>query len=72
VLLVVSVDPDVEGVPPATYSFPLDAMRGTVHPPTELEDRAYIVRAVTVDGTGMLSAPAVVELPRKVRARRRS
>jgi hypothetical protein len=72
VLLVVSIDAGVEGVPPATYSFPLEAMRGTVRPPTELDDRAYVVRAVTVDGTGMLSAAATAELPKKVKAKRRS
>jgi hypothetical protein len=63
VLLVVSLDPGAETAPPATYSFPLERLRGTVRPPATLEDRPYVVRAVTVDATGMLSPEASAELP---------
>jgi hypothetical protein len=63
VLLVVSLDPGAKAAPPATYSFPLERLRGTVRPPAELDDRAYVVRAVTVDATGMLSTEALAELP---------
>ncbi len=63
VLLVVSVDPGAEAAPPATYSFPLERLRGTVRPPAVLEKgRPYVIRAVTVDATGMLSPEVVAEV----------
>jgi hypothetical protein len=64
VLLVVSLDPGAEAAPPATYTFPLERMRGTVRPPAVFEEgRAYVVRAVTVDATGMLSSEVTADLP---------
>jgi hypothetical protein len=43
--IVVSVDSPDDALPPATYSFPVEALRGELEHPLPLEDRRYVVRA---------------------------
>ena len=72
VVLVVSVGAAGTDDPPATYSFPLEALTGEIAHPAPLDDRAYLVRAVTVDATGMMSVEATASLAEAARAGRRS
>ena len=64
VLLVVAVAPLKKDGPPATQSYILDRLDGTVEHPAPLEDRAYEVRVVTVDAQGVLSEQTVERLPK--------
>jgi hypothetical protein len=43
--IVVSVDSPDDGLPPATYPFPVEKAEGTLEHPLPLEDRRYVVRA---------------------------
>jgi hypothetical protein len=61
VQLVVSVDSPDDDLPPATYSFPVEAGEFTVVHPLVLEDRRYVVRASAADDSGHTSE--TVETP---------
>lgn len=43
--IVLSVDSPDDELPPATYAFPVEAMKGTIEHPLALEDRSYLIRA---------------------------
>jgi hypothetical protein len=59
--LVASVDSPDDDLPPATYSFPVEAGEFTVVHPLVLEDRRYVVRASAADDSGHTSE--TVETP---------
>lgn len=52
--IVLSVDSPDDALPPATYCFAVDELRGEIEHPLELEDRRYVARAsgFTHEGVG--------------------
>jgi Vacuolar protein sorting-associated protein 62 len=56
--LVVSIDGAEDELPPATYTFPVTGLEGSVEHPLELEDRPYVVR-VTAFSQGGAAGDAV-------------
>jgi hypothetical protein len=56
--IVVSVDAPGDGLPPATYTFPVTDLKGSVEHPLELEPRPYVVR-VTAFAQGGNAGDAV-------------
>jgi hypothetical protein len=50
--IVVSVDVPDDQSPPATYSFPVTGLQGSVEHPLELEPRPYVVRVTAFSQGG--------------------
>jgi hypothetical protein len=68
--LVVSLDSPADDLPPASFPFPVEGMRGTLEHPLPLEDRRYVVRASAFTREAVGSDTVEVPL-RKARRRRR-
>jgi hypothetical protein len=68
--LVVSVDAAGDGLPPASYRFPVSARKGELEHPLELEQRRYVVRASGYTREGVASETVEVPLRQPNRKRR--
>ena len=63
VTLVVSLDSEGDELPPATYAYPLEALRGSLEHPLPLEPgQGYVARASTADAVGEASDVVQVRL----------
>ena len=61
--LVLSLDGDKDGKPPATGSWTIEPTSGEIHFPLRLEERDYTVRASAASEDGITSATASAPLP---------
>ena len=61
--LVLSLDGDKDGKPPATGSWTIEPTSGEIHFPLRLEERDYTVRASAASEDGITSATATAPLP---------
>jgi hypothetical protein len=50
--IVVSIDPPEDELPPATYTFPVTGLEGSVEHPLELDARPYVVRVTAFSQGG--------------------
>jgi hypothetical protein len=67
--IVVSVDSPGDDLPPATYAFPVDGIKGNIEHPLPLREQRYVIRASGSNRAGVASATVQTALrsPRKRR-----